>query len=57
MIEDAALQNDMLMQVRTLRVLNDTVADYHIRREIDEHLTRVFLLVRDGHTGNLNRGQ
>jgi hypothetical protein len=56
-IEDTDLRNDMLMRVRALRVLNDTVADNCIRREIDEHLTRVFLLVRDGHTGNLNGGR
>jgi hypothetical protein len=48
---------DMLTKIQDLRRLNDTVADNCIRREIDEHLTRVFLLVRDGHTGDLNGGR
>ena len=57
MTEDTDLRNDMLTKIQDLRRLNDTVADNCIRREIDEHLTRVFLLVRDGHTGNLNGGR
>lgn len=55
-IKDQELSDKIQAEVRSLRQLIDSVGDRQIRHSMDEHLCRVFLLARDGHTDNINGG-
>jgi hypothetical protein len=56
-IDDRGLQGRLLEKISKLRRLNDCVDNLRIRQQVDEYLTRAFLLVRDGHEDNLNGGK
>ena len=55
-MNDKELQKEMLKKISKLRRLNDAIGERSLRHAIDEHLTRVFLLVRDGNLDCLNGG-
>lgn len=55
-IKDQELSDKIQAKVRSLRQLIDGVGNRQIRHSMDEHLCRVFLLARDGHTDNINGG-
>jgi len=53
---DQGLAAKMMTAIQALNRLNDGIGDRALRQQIDEHLVRAFLLVRDGHERNINGG-
>ena len=57
MIEDRELAEKIAKKADRLRELNQNVGNRKIRHAIDECLTLVYLLARDGHLRNMNGGR
>ena len=56
MIEDRELAEEIIKKTDKLRRLNQAVGSRRIRLAIDEYLTAVDLLAKDGHLQNMNGG-
>lgn len=56
MIEDRELAEEIVKKTDELRRLNQAVGNRRIRLAIDECLTTVYLLAKDGHLRNMNGG-
>lgn len=56
MIEDRELAEKLAKRANVLRELNQNVGNRKIRLAIDECLTVVYLLAKDGHLRNMNWG-
>ena len=56
MIEDRELAEEIIKKTDKLRRLNQAVGNRRIRLAIDECLTAVYLLAKDGHLRNMNGG-
>ena len=57
MIEDRELAEKLAKRANVLRELNQNVGNRKIRHAIDECLTIVYLLAKDGHLRNMNAGR
>ena len=57
MIEDQELAEKIARTAYRLREVNQNVGNRKIRHAIDECLTIVYLLAKDGHLRNMNAGQ
>ena len=57
MIEDEDLADKIAKKAMKLRELNQSVGDRKTRQAIDECLTIVYLLAKDGHLKNMNGGK
>lgn len=56
MIEDKELQAKLVKKIDRVRELNQAVGDGQLRKAIDEHLTRAYLLAKYGDLDKLNGG-
>lgn len=56
-IEDKELAQQIQEATMDLRRLIDAVGNRRIRHKMDDYLTRVYLLARDGHERNINGGR